>query len=198
MIGNWGHGCHSGREIGEYQKANGTSFAEVQDILRVHDSGPFTTIILPYRKTETPSRTVTQQSCGVQIVQGTETTCFNGSMASCAGRKGRILTTYDASTQLAFGFTASGGPQEVVVQSDQIVWTLNGVQAGVRSLTLPGTWKIRMSRLGAGTFTLSNNTFSYNYAGTGHRTSAACPSDDHILAAPVALNAGYQNVRPDA
>ena len=43
LIGNWGHGCEASREVGEYQTANGSPFAEVQDILRVHDTGSFTT-----------------------------------------------------------------------------------------------------------------------------------------------------------
>jgi len=44
LIGNWGHGCQSSRETGEYQAYNGAPFAEIQDILRVHDSGSFTTL----------------------------------------------------------------------------------------------------------------------------------------------------------
>src|SRR5262249_26028138 len=138
FIGNWGHGCHSTRETTEYQAANGTSFAETQHILRIHDTGPFTTIILPYRKTEAPTRTVTQQACGVQIVQGTATTCFNSSAAIYTNGATSTLTTYDNSSQSAFGLTVAGGPQEVVVQPDQILWTLSGTAAGVRSLTLPG------------------------------------------------------------
>jgi hypothetical protein len=179
MIGNWGHGCQGTREFNEYQQANGSSFAEVQDILRVHDTGPFETVILPYRKTETPSRTVTQQSCGIQIVQGSETSCFNDSAATFAGNKSRILTTYDASTQAAFGFTASGGPQEVTVQSDQIVWTLSGVTAGLRNLTLPGNWYPNVP-LSSGVFTRSGTTYSYNYPGL----PAAQPGQDTAPAQP--------------
>ena len=47
LIGNWGHGCHPTREMSEYQWANGAPFAEIQDILRIHGTGPFTSIILP-------------------------------------------------------------------------------------------------------------------------------------------------------
>src|ERR1035438_4603591 len=98
----------------EYQKANGSPFAEIQGILRVHDTGPFTTLILPYRKTETPTRTVSQQPCGVQIVQGAETSCFNNSAATYSNASASILTVYDASSQSAFDSTVTGGPQEVV------------------------------------------------------------------------------------
>src|SRR5579875_500262 len=140
FIGNWGHGCHPLREMHEYQVANGAPFAETQHILRVHDTGPFTTIILPYRKTEPPARGITQQSCGVQIVQGNETTCFNSSAATFSSETKKILTAYDNSPQSAFGATVSGGPQEVVIQPDQVTWTLSGVTAGDRALMLPGAW----------------------------------------------------------
>ena len=159
LIGNWGHGCQATREMDEYQKANGSPFAEIQDILRVHDTGPFTTLILPYRKTETPTRTVSQQACGVQIVQGAETSCFNNSAATYANASTSILTVYDASSKSAFGLSVTGGPQEVVVASGQIRWTIGGEQAGPRSLTLQGTWypKPAVSVAGA--------TYSYNYPG---------------------------------
>src|SRR5207247_9619285 len=119
---------------------NGSPFAQTQHVLRMHDTGPLATVILPYRKTEAPSRTVTQQACGIQIVQGAATTCFNNSAAIYSNGATSILTTYDNSTQSALGLTLAGGPQEVVVQSGQIVWTISGTAAGTRSLTLPGTW----------------------------------------------------------
>jgi hypothetical protein len=159
MIGNWGHGCQSSREAGEYQTANDTSFSEVQDILRVHDTGPFTTIILPYRKTEAPTRTVSQQACGVQIVQGNETSCFNRSAATYSNGSTGILTAYDTSSQTAFGITVSGGPQEVVVQPAQITWTLGGAESGTRSMTLQGKWYPNQP------IPQTGNTFNYTYAG---------------------------------
>jgi hypothetical protein len=159
LIGNWGHGCHPTREMTEYQAANGAPFAEVQDILRIHGSGPFTSIILPYRKTEAPTRTVTQQSCGVQILQGSEITCFNASAAQYSNGTESILTVYDGSTQSAFGVTLAGGPQEVAIQSGQIIWTLSGVTAGTRSLTLPGTWTPNQL------LQQSGSTFSYPFPG---------------------------------
>ena len=163
FIGNWGHGCQSSRETAEFQTANGVAFAETQHILRVHDTGPITTLILPYRKTEVPTRTVTQQSCGTRIVQGNEITCFNSSAAMYSNPTGgsAILTVFDSSSQTAMGLSASGGPQEIAVQSDQIVWTIGGVEAGPRNIVLPGTWYPNP----AGGVTHSGNTFGYFYAG---------------------------------
>jgi hypothetical protein len=159
LIGNWGHGCHTMREAGEYQNANGSPFQEVQDILRVHDTGSFATIILPYQKTQPPSRTVSQQGCGTNIVQGSETTCFNNSAATFSNGTTGVLTVYDSSSQTAFGVTASGGPQEVVVQPSQIVWTVGGATPGNRTVTLPGTWFPKTPIGGSG------STFTYSYPG---------------------------------
>jgi hypothetical protein len=159
FIGNWGHGCHPPREMAEYQAANGAPFAEVQDILRIHGAGPFTSIILPYRKTEPPARGITRQSCGVQILQGSERTCFSSSAAEYSNGTKNILTAFDNTRQSAFGVTVSGGPQEVVIQPDQIVWTVSGVTAGARTLTLPGNWTPDQPVPQAGA------TFSFAFAG---------------------------------
>ncbi|MEP6714076.1 MAG: hypothetical protein ABJC09_00800 [Terriglobia bacterium] len=165
MIGNWGHGCHDSRDAAEYKAANGTSFAEVQHILRLHDTGGFDTVILPYRKTETPTRKVSQESCGIQISQGGENTCFNNSSATYSNGTAGVLSVYDASSQTAMGITANGGPQEIVVQPNQITWTIGGIQAGPRTLTLPGSWFPDQPVAKDG------NVFSYTYAG-GAQTPA--------------------------
>jgi hypothetical protein len=149
MIGNWGHGCQSSTEAAQFQQANGVPFAETQHILRVHDNGPLTTILMPWAKTAPPARAVTEQACGTQIVQttilGVETTCFGSSAAQYSnvtllGASSSILTVYDGSTQSAFGVTASGGPQEIAIGPTQIVWTVSGIAAGPRSVTLPAGW----------------------------------------------------------
>jgi hypothetical protein len=140
LLGNWGHGCQSNREAGEYRTSNGAPFSEIQDILRVHDTGSFTTVILPYRKTETPVHAVSKQTCGIQIVQGSEITCFNDAGSTWTNGTTNILTAWTDSTRSAFGITASGGPQEIAAKPDQIVWTLGGVRSGARLLTLPPGW----------------------------------------------------------
>ena len=181
LIGNWGHGCHSSRETTEYENANRTnSFAEVQHILRVHDNvgGPFSTIIMPYQKGNTPTRTVTQQACGVQVLQGTETTCFNGSIATYAGRRSRMFTVYDTSTQSAYGFTASGGPQEVVVRiRPGCVDNQRGRTESHQDFDAPGHV---VPESGRGCHAL-RQYFQLHF----HRRTAGGPCDDHFFAAPV-------------
>jgi hypothetical protein len=92
-------------------------------------------------------------------------------MAMYAGIRSRVLTVYDTSTQAAFGFQVSGGPQEVSVQSDQIIWTIGGDAAGSRSLTLPGNWYPNP----AAGLTRSGDTFSYNYTGYAGSGPQAAP-----------------------
>lgn len=162
LIGNWGHGCQDTREAGEFQTANGAAFTETQHILRIHDTGPFTSVILPYRKTEAPTRTVMQQACGVQITQSAptaETACFSNSAATYTNGATSILTVYDGTTQAAFGLTVAGGPQEVTVQTGQVVWTISGAESGPRSLTLPGNWVPNTN------VSQSGGVYTYNYAG---------------------------------
>ena len=116
-------------------------------------------MILPYRKTETPTRTVTKQACGIQIVQGGETSCFNDSGSTWTNGSVNILTAWDDSPRSAFGITASGGPQEIVVKPDQIAWTLGGMRSGARLLTLPPGWTPN------GTVARSGNAWSRVYPG---------------------------------
>jgi hypothetical protein len=163
LIGNWGHGCHPVHEESEFQTANGVPFAETQHILRVHDTGAFTTVLMPYNKTAPPNRTVTQQACGTQIVQttasGLETTCFGSSVAQFSNGASSVLTVYDGSTQSAFGVTVAGGPQEVAVSPTEVVWTISGIEAGIRSLTLPAGWSPKTP------LAQSGNTFTVSFPG---------------------------------
>jgi hypothetical protein len=163
LIGNWGHGCQAAREAGEYATANGAPFAEAQHILRVHDTGPFTTLILPYVKTARPDRTVTQQECGYQIVQNTqaaaETTCFNDSVALYTNGITSILSVYDDTAQSAFGVSVRGGSQEITVQSGIVTWIISGSQAGTRTLAMPGLWNCNGLQEEPGSI------FTYNFSG---------------------------------
>lgn len=166
LLGHWSHGCNTAVEMTEFYLTNKTNpdmgygqtggpfistsnQMESQDILRVHDTGVFKTVMAPYRKSETPTRTFTSGSCtnGVggtvyQMVTGSETTCFNDSAMSFTNGTEQVLTTYDGSTQSAFGLTATGGAQELVNNgTGTITWTIEDITAGTRCIMLPsGTW----------------------------------------------------------
>jgi hypothetical protein len=103
---------------------------------------------------------VKQAACGIQITQGAEQTCFNDSAATYVNGTESVLSVYDASTQSAFGVTAGGGPQEVAIANGQVTWTLSGVAAGVRTITLPsGNWMPSPAIAGSG------NGFTYAWPG---------------------------------
>ncbi len=140
-LGNWGHGCHASREAAEFLRASGRSFAETQHILRVHDTGAFTTILMPYAKAARPDRIVTQDACGTRIAQASETLCFTDSVAQYGRATANVLTVYDGTTQSAFDVTAAGGPQEIVIEDGRLTWTIGGATPGDRTLILPDVWQ---------------------------------------------------------
>src|SRR5207249_371806 len=138
-IGSWGHSAHSGREMGEFQRANGAPVRESQQILRVWGTGSFATIILPYRKGETPVRTVTQEDCGVRISEANRTLCFAEGSYQFSDGKRKILTTFDSDPAQFAGIALTGGPTELVLMDDEVKISASGAP-GVRFITLPGSW----------------------------------------------------------
>ncbi len=139
LIGNWGHTMHSNREMSEYQTTNGAPFREQQHILRVQGTGSFTTLILPYRKREAAIRSVTESSCGIQVVQGAEALCFDNSSYSYEDGTKKMLTTFDNTSASFAGISVTGGPTEVTTTPTQVTITAHGSK-GLRTLTLPGRW----------------------------------------------------------
>ena len=158
-IGSWGHDRHSGRETGEYQRSNGTPFRESQYILRVLGTGSFSTVILPYRKGEAPTRTVTQQPCGVRISQGGETFCVGERSYQFSDGTRTVLTTFDAQSAGLNGVSIAGGPTEVVLTASEAKICASGA-AGNRVITLPGSWVLPSG------LTRNGTTYSFDYSGT--------------------------------
>jgi hypothetical protein len=140
-IGSWGHNMHSGRETSEYQAANGKPFEEPQYILRVQGTGSFSTLILPYRKGEAAARAVTQEDCGIHIVDGQETMCIAGSSYQFADGSRTLLTTFDAQLARFTGISVTGGATEVVLSGQAATITASGMK-GARLITLAGSWSI--------------------------------------------------------
>lgn len=139
---------------------------ESQHILRIHDPGTspqFLTIIAPYLKNATPTRTISAAGLGTQIVQGTQTTSWNDSAATFTDTStgAGILTMYDSSSLAAFGMAATGGSQEAsLLASNHIVWTISGGATGTRQLTPPaGAW------VSSPPLTPVGGVFSYAFTG---------------------------------
>jgi hypothetical protein len=139
-IGNWGHSAHPSREMSEYQRANGQTFREQQHILRVRGTGAFTTLMLPYRKGEAPAqRTVTQESCGLRIVQTGSNLCVGENGFEYTSAQRQTVASFGAATMTARGVTVAGGPVEVVLNGTTARINVSG-RAGARTVTLPGNW----------------------------------------------------------
>ena len=161
-IGSWGHNMETSRESSEFQKTNGTPFQESQYILRVQGTGSFSTVILPYRKGETPSRTVTEAACGILISKLAESLCISDESYQFSDRLRKILTTFNAQPAQFEQISVTGGPTEVVVTSDEARITASG-SAGARLITLPGTWTVPASITSL--ITSTGSTYRLEYPG---------------------------------
>jgi hypothetical protein len=116
-------------------------FRERFALLRYTDTGAFTSLFMPYLKNAPPTRTVQQQACGTQVVQGSETTCFSDTQMTYTNGVVQTLAAYDTAAHGAFSMAVSGGPQEIVNNQGTITWKVDSVTAGARTFTPPaGTW----------------------------------------------------------
>lgn len=162
-LGNWSHIEHASREKSEYQSANGASFRERQHILRVKTSdAALETILLPWRKGESATFTVTNAACGTQIVRGTHTLCSSADKVQWTdGTDYSLMATGTASVSYQ-GMTISGGPGEIRTNSGSYVAIVDGLTASTRTITLPaGTWYPH-----AAAVSVSGNQFRLFHDGT--------------------------------
>lgn len=162
-LGNWSHVEHSSREKSEYATANGGSFRERQHILRVKTSdSALETVLLPWRKGESTTFTVTNEACGTQIVRGTHTTCSSEDKVQWTdGTDVSLMATGTASVSYS-NLTLSGGPGEVRSSGSDYVAIVDGLSAQNRTITLPaGTWYPN-----AAAVTVAGNQFRLFHDGT--------------------------------
>lgn len=141
-LGNWSHVSHPTREIAEYSTANGSSFRERQHILRVRTSdSALETVLLPWRKGESTTFTVTNQACGTQIVRGTHTTCSNADRVTWTDGTDYSLMATGAAEVTYQSMTIAGGPAEIRTSGSDYIATVQGLTPAVRTITLPsGSW----------------------------------------------------------
>jgi len=194
-LGNWSHIEHSSREKSEYQSANGSSFRERQHILRVKTSdAALETILLPWRKGEPATFTVTNASCGTQIVRGTHTLCSSADKVQWTdGTAFSLMATGTASVSYQ-GMTISGGPGEIRTSSGSYVAIVDGLTATTRTITLPaGTWYPNAAAVSG-----SGNQFRVFHARTtGSPRQITCSSTESgcIMSFGFAPPAGAAEVR---
>jgi len=162
-LGNWSHVAHPTREASEYLSANGSSFRERQHILRVKTSdAALETVLLPWRKGESTTFTVTNETCGTQIVRGTHTTCSSADKVQWTdGTDVSLMATGAASVSYS-NLTISGGPAEIRSSGSDYVAIVDGLSAQNRTITLPaGSWYPNGTAV-----TVSGNRFRLFHDGT--------------------------------
>src|SRR5262249_26464077 len=139
-IGSWSDTWAPTTEANEFQASTGTPYQETQDTLRVLGSGPFTTLIVPYRSGRRPADlSVTQSGGNLVITEAGGTTTIGDAFSAYQDASRSVLTTYGAGAASAYGVGAAGGPAEVVLSGDHVTITASGA-AGRRTVTLPGAW----------------------------------------------------------
>jgi len=139
LIGSWSHNWHPSREQTEFVKANGRPFEEKQYILRIKGTNDFGFLLFPYRKSQRPELAVKMDGPKVIVTRNGSTMTFDDHCYSYTDTHSMILTTYGSDPCEASGMNIQGGPAEVVLEPKHAAITAHGA-AGLRAISLPGTW----------------------------------------------------------
>ena len=130
-IGNWAVNWH--------QEVN--PFEERQHILRVQGGGPFTAVILPFRRGAKPAGLqIAQEDDTLRISTDSDRTVIGGQYVTYQSQEKQVLTLFDGGAAEVGGIKARGGPVEVVIEAQKARVTLHGTK-GPRSLAIPGARK---------------------------------------------------------
>jgi hypothetical protein len=148
QVGNWAHAWHPTREQAEFAQANGREFEERQHILRIKGTGPFQTLILPYRKGQKRNDLqVKQEETKVTMVTKDEITTIADSFYAYKNSQRRVLAIFDdRSSTEANDISAAGGPVEIIVEPQRVTITAHG-KKGMRKIRLPGAWSVKDRKL---------------------------------------------------
>jgi len=139
-VGNWAHHWHPSPEQAQFQKANERPFEERQHILRVRGTGPFTTVILPFRKGQKLEAKVAQQAGGLTVEEAGEAIVVDAAGYGCKADGKVIVASLGEAEMKAHGVTLSGGPIEVMMEGEKATLTAHGA-AGERHIVLPAAWE---------------------------------------------------------
>lgn len=157
QIGNWADNWH--QEV--------PNFEERQHILRIKGNGPFTTIILPYRKGEKPEREITQEGDNIRIKSDNEDILIHRFVPyfySYQSPDVQILANMDTGNALFGDMSIEGGQAEVVVMKNRATITIHGYP-GFRKIKIPGIWKTGNSGDLALTISQDYTTIGLDYSG---------------------------------
>lgn len=159
-IGDWADNWVAGA-ASLFQTANGRPYEERQHILRIRGAGPFTTVILPWRKGQPRVAAVTREGALLVITAGDEKTTIGDSFYNFAQGAKKGLVAFTGAKAAGEGITIDGGPAEVLLDAAAVTITVAGA-AGARAITLPGAWKAKDPKAPA---KLANGTWTVEYAG---------------------------------
>jgi hypothetical protein len=141
-LANWAHNSAPGTETTQFQQATGRPFEERQDILRIQGSGPFQTLLLPYRHGQRPSDLrVRQSGSSIIITNNGGTTTVGSSSYSYQDSHIKILTAFNSTSASGLSMGITGGPAEISMTSSRAAITISG-SSGQRTFTLPGRWHL--------------------------------------------------------
>jgi hypothetical protein len=138
-LGNWADNWVGGL-YNTFQQVNGRPYEERQHILRMRGAGPFTTLIVPWRKGQRRETTVTRDAALIVVTAGDERYTIGDDYYSFTQGAKRGLTLFRVQKAAAEGITAEGGPVEVLLDGQSVTITVSGT-AGARTVRLPGDWK---------------------------------------------------------
>ncbi|MHB9132386.1 MAG: LamG-like jellyroll fold domain-containing protein [Armatimonadota bacterium] len=170
LIGNWGNQYHPSTETAQFLQANGRAFEESQHILRLKGDRSFKVLLLPYRKGQPRTQTVTQNAGVVTITAGTEVTNIADTYYSYTSAAKDAIATYDSALLSAYGLSAEGGPTEVVYDhpAGTITITAHG-DSGQRKIGVPaGAWTVQSGTI---TWDAGQGKWLMNYTGGAPQTA---------------------------
>ncbi|MHB9129917.1 MAG: chitobiase/beta-hexosaminidase C-terminal domain-containing protein [Armatimonadota bacterium] len=162
FIGAWGNAWSP--DANQYWVANGEPYTEKQYILRIKGNSNFKTLILPYRKGQGRTQSVTENGGVVTITAGGEVTTIADTYYMFTSTLKDAVATYDATPVSAYGLSAEGGSTEVVNDKDTSTLTITAHgAAGQRKIGVPaGAWYVLSGSL---TWDAGQGKWLMNYAG---------------------------------
>jgi hypothetical protein len=170
VLGDWSHDWHPTMEQDEFRKANGRPFKERQYILRVKGTGPFRTLLVPYRSgTESP-----ELKSGKQFTLRTtvgEAWLIDEQYYAFKRDNQIALATFSDQPAAAYDIAISGGPTEVAIRNGKATITIHGTK-GIRRVHVPGTWEIPPQ------FRTSQGNIEIDYAGGAPTRLDLTPSNN--------------------
>jgi hypothetical protein len=164
--------CPAGSDNISFSQYN--TFRETQQFLRIKGSGSFITLIVPYRKNQSPASLSLQEEAGTAGGPKKYTLTYNGTTVYFFGLNtvcltgGRtILTTTNSQLLRQGDMQLQGGPAELELNNNTATLTVHG-DKGTRTVKLPAGRKwVLQNKDAAINFNAATGIATVQYAGMG-------------------------------